>query len=70
MNGNEPVKSLYTTLLFLPTKAPKQKTFAMDSFSSILIGWDSVMGHTLAPDMVGAAERVAKHVAREQGRWG
>ncbi len=37
MNENEPVKSLYTTPLFLSANAPKQKTFAMDSLSSIPI---------------------------------
>ncbi len=37
MNGNECVKSLYTTPLFLSANTPKQKTFAMDSFSSLPI---------------------------------
>ncbi len=34
MNGNEPVKSLYTTPLFLFANTLKQNTFAMDSSSS------------------------------------
>ena len=34
MNGNDPVKSLYTTPSLLSANAPKQNTFAMASVSS------------------------------------
>ncbi len=34
MNGNDPVKSLYTTPSLLSANAPKQNTFAVDSGSS------------------------------------
>ncbi len=34
MNGNEQIKSLYTSPLILLANAPKKKTFAMDSSSS------------------------------------
>ncbi len=33
-------------------------------------GWDFILHHTQAPDTVGAAETVAKHVAKKQGQWG
>ena len=34
MNGNNPVKSLYTIPSLLSANAPKQNTFVMDSVSS------------------------------------
>ncbi len=34
------------------------------------LGWDCVIRHTQAPDMVGPAKRVAKHVANGQGQQG
>jgi hypothetical protein len=55
---------------FYPQTPQNRKHLQWTHCHSTQLVWDSVMRHTPALEMVGAAERVAKHVVRGQGQWG